>query len=297
MNLPKNLIQKWKHRFNTKQLDRQKRQCFDKTISTVQQLLDMVNSDIERAEILDYAVNVIGRELAYSVAAELLHFGTTPEEREFYIPPESAKRIANENCSLSGVNIISDTYDLDKLRKAVPQVYLNGFHQELSNYTGTYYPEINLVVVENGRHHLSAAAVKNIGSAKLNIYSLKPAFPRMKTDGAYWYTDDVAPLPVYDYRVAVLYELARIKDSFLPDNVYDLTSREFLIPEESSKPNAYRDALLRIQWLELEIGIKNFQIALLKKERSPEKLQKDITSLEEQNRNLKNLIETYMKLD
>ena len=214
----KSLFQKWKQKIDSQHLDNKKKHDYAKTISTVSQVVGSAGNNEERIHILDYAINVIGRELAYSAAAELLHFGNTPEDREYIIPLGSKTWKSNQQFSLAGANIVSDTYDLDKLRKAIPQVFTNGFHQELGNYTGTYYPEINLVIVENGRHHLSAAMTKNLGSAMLYVHSLKEAFPHMKTDGAYWYIDGMKPWTVYDYRVATLYELARMKDLFSHDN-------------------------------------------------------------------------------
>ena len=252
---PKEMFSELKHRIDTRRSNPPKKKRFEKTVQTIHTMLNMADCDDEKAAILDYAINVVGRELVYSVSAELLHSGSTPDNREYVIPLGTITKVARLNCQLDGVNVVIDTYDLEKLKKAIVQVSQNGFHQELSYYTGTFYPEINLVVVENGRHHLSAAAVKNSGSAKLQVCDLKKAFPLLHTDGAYWYINDTTPWPVYDYRIAVLYELARIKYDLFPDAELVFHEREYLTPDVETTDSISRQKEEdRVQAIKLEMS-------------------------------------------
>ena len=186
--------------------------------------------------------------------------------------------IGRKNLSLSGANVISDTYDDKKLRNAIKDVFTNGFHQ-INHYTGTYYPAINLVVVENGRHHLSAAMVKNSGSASLQICDLKKAYEVLKTDGAFWYLDGLRISSVPDARLAILYELARTKDALMLVDV-DYSLAQYPVPQNINPLNAYREEHFRSNLLELELQIKKYQISQLRKE-VPNEDTGDVQSLED----------------
>ncbi len=283
-------LRKWlsRRRSESSQLaDNAKKAAFDEAIRSIRYLLYWTPLDVDKATVLDYAINVIGRDLSYSVAARMLYHGKTPGNSDFTIPAPLSAYHGHRNYSLSGINVISDTYDSDKLSKAISQVFLQGFRQ-INNYTGTYYPDINLVVVENGRHHLSAAAVKNSGSAKLQICDLKEAFSVLKTDGAYWYSDGSSPDQVFDYRVAVLYELARLKNGLmLPGDINDLRDREYPIPSEVNALTAFRESLFRSELLELELGIKKQQISILKGTASEGSWQAEFDRLEQISKDIK----------
>lgn len=261
--------------------DKTKRDNLKHTISTVKQLLNNVEYSSEKAAILEYAINVIGRELAYSVPSDMLRDGETPEGRDYTIPLPSSIHPLKGDYSLVGVNVISEPWEMDKFSKAIARVKLTDFHQEYGHYTGEYYKEINLAVITNGKHHLSAAFEKGAGSAKLQVYSLKDAFPQLKTDGAYWYSDVFSPYRVCDYRVAVLYELARIKhDLMLPENVDKLIEKQFQKEINPRRSDAYEQALHRVSCLELEVAVKNYQLLELRGKLSPQELSEKAQQLE-----------------
>lgn len=251
---------------------------FTRTMASIIDLLSWAATDIEKKEILDYAIEVIGKELSYSIAARMLYWGDTPENINFTIPAPTEAYIGRKNLSLSGANVISDTYDDKKLRNAIKDVFTNGFHQ-INHYTGTYYPAINLVVVENGRHHLSAAMVKNSGSASLQICDLKKAYEVLKTDGAFWYLDGLRISSVPDARLAILYELARTKDALMLVDV-DYALAQYPVPQNINPLNAYREEHFRSNLLELELQIKKYQISQLRKE-VPNEDTGDVQSLED----------------
>jgi len=240
----------------------EKKELFRITISRVRDMLNWANLDVEKTEILNYAIEVIGKELCYSVATEILYIGKEERSFKYWIPMQffAPHEI---NCPLSGINVLSDTYDTGKLRKAIRHVFTDGFRQ-INHYSGTYYPEINLAIIDNGIHHLSAAMVKGEGCAQLQVCSLTDAFSELKTDGAYWYIDNQPPTPVLEPRLAVLYELARIRNELmLPVDVGYLSDRELPIPDIFHPLNNYMESYFRSELLEMELAIKKHQISIL----------------------------------
>ena len=181
-------------------------------METIKNILDYEKGVTARAAFLDFAIHAIGRELEAETTARILHLsGEVPNER-FEIPNILVTE-EYRKASLSAYNAITRPWDTKRLRTAVRQVFEHGFRQEEGYFTGTLYPEINLVVVSDGRHHLTAARMKGTASAKLWVAPLTPCFDTLRTDGAFWYLSEKQDAPVGEYRIAVLYELARQKQA------------------------------------------------------------------------------------
>lgn len=278
-------------------IDNKNREAFSSTLRTIQQLLDSAKLSAQKASILEYAIDIIGKELTFSVPATMLRNGVMPENCDYTIPIPGPTQFEKGNYSLSGLNVISDPWAIDRLGKAIIHVDTDGFRQEYGHYTGIYYKEINLAVITNGKHHLSAAIRKGGGQAKLHVYNLSDAFSRLKTDGAYWYLDDYMPSKVFDYRIAILYELARIKyDLMLPENAKALEEKLFENEINQYRSDAYRQATNRISFLELEIAIKNYQIKKLKQQDSSKELPLEIQKLEEKCDQIRTNLDEWSKM-
>lgn len=179
-------------------------------------------SDSERVSFFDFLIRVISDDMRTSAASEMIYAGKQ-EARDFrqalfpftgWIRPVRAK-VSSEGCT-----VISSVYDWGKLTRATADVEALGFQTRLSNYTGAYYPELDLIAVENGLHHSCVAAqTGRSGVFSVNVYELKRLFPFVHTDGDWWYNSQdpmASPRPVRDVRFAILFELARRKETLLP---------------------------------------------------------------------------------
>lgn len=269
--------------------DKEKQKRFENIIRTVNRELEFVETDIQKGMFIDYVIKIVGEELAWNVASRLIYYAKTPENATYTIPAPMDAYVGKENLSLSALNVVIDTYDFDKLKGAIPSVNMRGFRQEMNNYTGTLYPEIKLAVIENGRHHLAVAVTQNAGSAKLQICSLEKLFPTLRTDGAYWYSSNSAPDEVYDYRIAVLYELARMKHELHIPNEINLKELELPVIDHYDPILLRNEAFFRANILELEVKIRKYQLQLLQGEQRideivPEikKVEKSLAELKEQ---------------
>lgn len=263
---------------------------FNRTIKNIQSLLDQTTRIIDKVNILDYAIDVIGRDLAYSVAAHMLYHEEPLEVNFADFPPIELESTQADDRCLKKANIISTTYSIEKLHKSIPDVYQYDFHQECSNYTATYYPEINLAVVSSGMHHLSSAYVANLGSAEVQVCSLKSAFPYITTDGYSWKENGVDLNFNIDCRIAILYELARMKDALnLPEHLQDLLKNVPLVHKTTNWTRDTPSALIENDVLKLELELKDHWISLLQQKcdcsASPHRLDdlaQDIKRIEDQ---------------
>lgn len=262
-----------------------KRGLFTRTLENVQELLDGADYDTERTDMLNYAIGVIGREIAYTVAARPLYGQDIPADSSYLLPEWKESILCEGVFSLEGVTVISETYKPRKLRAAVRDVFRQGFRQEARkarDTTGILYKELNLFVAGEGKHHLSAAMPKNSGSAEMRVCSLEKMFPVWKTDGAFWYYDGEEPLPVFDCRMAILYELARMKNErMLPSEPYPVKRADvFLPPCGIDAYFSHINYRYELELLETEVHLKQEQIDILRNRQVPADVPQRLTELE-----------------
>lgn len=117
--------------------------------------------------------------------------------------------------------VISTPYARTKWNAALRNLCQSDFDQQhnmLHHYSGNYYPDLKLIVIENGRHHAAAAALKQQGSAEVNVWDLSLCYPYLYTDGAYWQNSSPGAerkryqeRRVSDVRLAILYGMAQYR--------------------------------------------------------------------------------------
>lgn len=208
---------------------------FKNTLHIVESTMDLEKSVTAQVAILDFAIDAIGRELEAETTARILHLrGELPDEYfkiPFDFPFEVTKRV-----NLKEYNVITRPWRIQKLAGAISSVFLYGFRQEMNLYDGTLYPELKLAIIGNGRHHTTAARMKGTASADLTVISLQPVFDQLSTDGAYWYFPNRAKSRVDEYRIAVLYELARKKYDLCQGASFPEPPHEALTDEQKQNP-------------------------------------------------------------
>lgn len=265
--------------------DQKKRDLLVQTLENIKDLLDAADYDAERTDILNYAIGVIAKDVAYCVAARPLYGTDIPLDSSFRLPDWKESIICEGVFSLENVTVISETYKPRKLRSAICEVFRQGFRKEARSdrdTTGILYKEINLFVAGEGKHHLSAAMLKNSGSANMRVCSLEKMFPVWKTDGAYWYHDGETPLPVFDCRMAILYELARMKsERMLPGEPHPVKHPDvFLPPCGIDAYFTHINYRYQLELLETEVALKQEQIDILKSKGAPSNMPECLAALE-----------------
>lgn len=114
---------------------------------------------------------------------------------------------------LSKDTIILLPWDRFRFPDTVRSIYKDEFVYIESNHKAYYYSDIDLCYVHNGNHSITTGIIKKEGIIKADEYDIKGLFKNLTTDGASWYiNNDKEPLKeVFDFRIAILYELARIR--------------------------------------------------------------------------------------
>jgi hypothetical protein len=183
---------------------------YSEMLSTIRKIMDYEENITAKVAFLDFSIDAIGRELEVETTTRILYReGEVPDE-DYNIPIIQECK-ATKRVLLREYNVITRPWDSEKLIKAIYSVFKNGFRQDWQSFNGELYPEIKLAVIANGQHHLTAARLKANASADLRIRPLEPYFDKLTTDGAVWHFTDQQDERVGEYRIAVLYELARQK--------------------------------------------------------------------------------------
>jgi len=195
---------------------------FGRVMQNVRGWVEFAQGDHPRRDaipLLDFLIDTVKEDLRTSAAAELLYAADCdPRDwREALFPFVGwLQDIPREVVPFAGNTVVSSIYDWVKISHSAYDIRNKGFHADWNYFSGVYYPELHLIGINNGLHHSCAAATfQENGEIELNVYSLKRLFPLVTTDGEFWYRREVpgTTLPVLDVRMAILFELARIKDN------------------------------------------------------------------------------------
>lgn len=247
----KGCLTKQRQKRDTKQ---DNKQAFYNALHAVEEVLSFnQDKDISlQIGVYDFCIKAFAREIAASSATQIFKPQHFPYSKDFQIP--FTECYTEENIKFEGHNIAACVWDPARLLGSVKTVLQSGFRQTYGYYTGLYYEELNLIVITNGLHHTSIASLLDTGSAKVGRIRLADYFGVLKTDGERWYRGEGAERQVSqvgDYRIAVLYELARrrgelaaVGKQVLPQNI--TVPHELDIMEENyraiwNEKNYYRN--------------------------------------------------------
>lgn len=168
-------------------------------------------SDIIRFFMQTLKINLFGSDLTRILFASEAQIRTFNDN---FIPrfplPQNHTIERRVNMPVGDNTVVSAPWSKSRWGGAMRHLAHGDFNYSLSYYSGDFFPELQLIRVRNGRHHLALAKLKNQGAIDVNVYPLTLCFPYFKTDGAYWIDKRSGKKePVHEIRFAILYGLAR----------------------------------------------------------------------------------------
>ena len=97
-------------------------------------------------------------------------------------------------------------------------IYLRGipFKYDNLNHMSYFYTYIDLCYVYNGNHSICSGIYYKKGKIKSEVFKLELLFDHIYSDGLYWYNSHTNEklYEVEDFRVAVIFEIAKLKYKF-----------------------------------------------------------------------------------
>lgn len=199
---------------------------FDNAISWAKDIIE--SEDKENAVImLDYMMETIRNDLKYSFLTEIIYsprFETLDITRKTFIPEfyedKNGKVVNVTNKIDKKINLKNDTiiavpYRRGKKMNAIIYLKNNIFKYMEDNHMGKYYEVVNITYIYNGIHSISSGIEldKDSDITVKEVINVSELFPHIYTDGIEWINSH-SKKPVYkvvDFRIAILFELARLK--------------------------------------------------------------------------------------
>lgn len=177
----------------------------------------------ERIAFLEFAIKAVGLDIAGACISEFLHKDVDSMKLLGLFPILYSQRSVSKikDFPTDGKTVVTLPYDWRKAIDAVMDIQREGFIKEENDTNGIYIPEFDMVLVVNGRHHLSAAAAFHKKAyVSVEVHPLKEVFSELKVsqDGENWVMGDKT-YPILDERFAVLYLLAKEVNELKKDQI------------------------------------------------------------------------------
>ncbi|HDR4873404.1 TPA: hypothetical protein QCR24_004278 [Bacillus cereus] len=222
----KNILCKEK---NSPNLEPTPEQRFLYTMEIAHIWLEKENDSLQKKILLNYMMDVIRKDFKTSVITTIFyreeHF--KDYNRQIFFPMsyynENGKELkihdpSNKesiNINLQDECVIPIPWNRKRMKDAVKEIYKRDFIFDPYNHESTYYTPIDVCHIESGNHSIAAGIGHMKGEIMSKKIDISKAFPHLLSDGAYWYNVHTKEklYPVFDYRVAILFELAKLKNT------------------------------------------------------------------------------------
>ncbi len=190
---------------------------FDRAVSSVNALAMGAENRMQIAAVYDLAIWAIGRSVAADGCSAIMLGKYVADNHDISyetFPFLKEARLGKSVIDLSKCNAYTGCWSYDRVASTVASLFEFGYVQPSSS-NGIYYPEIRLAVMLNGRHHTTWGTYLRDCNVNLDVISLAPYFDLVRTDGAFYDFENQCHEPqhirVQDYRMAVLFQLAKIR--------------------------------------------------------------------------------------
>ena len=236
---------------------KRKKDAYYKTLSSI---LRAVPNKMESVDYLTFAIDILGKELAYSNQAEMLSSGGQRLQTAINIDYQSQGSIYNLN--LAPYNVVSRGYSDKKYAEAALDDYTLGHIPDKNKVTGLLLRDIGLVIITNGRHHTAVADIKGTAFAhKLDVVRLRDFNDEMMKDLFKWAYKKAVPdcegLNDFHFQLALMLDIAKEREKLAWKNWWT-------IPQEIREKPDYEIAIME---LENELEVLRQEIRILRHRR------------------------------
>lgn len=190
----------------------------------------------ERLHLLNFLLTIVKKDIQFDLLSEIFYKEQkyiTDLTRKCFIPlwyvdekgnEKKLEPIGKKRVNLSETTTIVIPWKLTSMRNAIINIAKNGFKYSKENHSPAYYfTEMDLCYIKSGNHHIASGIIQNSGYVEAVVYDTTLLFHHIATDGGYWlnahtkkplaFSDSFNRMTfekVFDFRIAVLYELARM---------------------------------------------------------------------------------------
>ena len=191
----------------------------------VRQTLEYEKEKKDQIIILNYMLDVVRNDLKYDLLTTIL-YSSEYFTKEISLPfpsyyyDEQGNEVETDSnygqekdVDLSENCVLVLPWNRDRLRNSIKNIYKNEFKYHSSNHLAYYYTHVDICYAYNGLHSISSGIGHKKGFIKASERDVSRLFNHVHTDGLYWFNahNNEKIGEVFDFRIAILYELAKIK--------------------------------------------------------------------------------------
>lgn len=204
---------------------------YKNAMAYIERILNEKMKDEDKIVILDFVSEMVKKDLQSNVITTIFysedHFKKNltrllpplyfdENNVEHYFQPEDASNYS-KNIDLSTDCVLVMPWNKDRLPKNILNIFKNGFIHHPSNHMAYYYTELDICYVYNGTHSITSGIGYKNGLITAEVFQMNRIFEHIRTDGLHWYSthNNIQLGEVYDFRVAIIYEIAKIKYNLL----------------------------------------------------------------------------------
>ncbi|WP_121639678.1 DUF6710 family protein [Virgibacillus sp. Bac330] len=209
---------------------------YESFLSLVHGWLGERNELEEKLQLLHFLSSIVKRDIQVDLLSEVYYKEEgkiTNLLREAFIPltyidskgeRRRLESAGKERVNLDEVVTIAIPWKRPRMRDAIINIAKKGFIFHSNNHMGSYFKEIDLCYITSGNHSIASGIVQKSGYIEVDSYEIEQLFEHISTDGEYWinahtnerltFWDGGDFIKVVDFRIAVLYEMAKIKHQY-----------------------------------------------------------------------------------
>lgn len=196
---------------------------FEFTMDYVEFTLQFEKTIEDKINMIDFFMEMIRKDIQYDLMSKFLYNSMDgieidhPFPIEYFIDAPDVKNSAilirkDKVIDLSKNTVILLPWDRYAFSGILKSINENGFKYIKSNHRGYFYSDVDICYVYNGNHSIATGIIKRQGQIKVKEYDIKGLFKDLATDGLSWYINgEKHETKVFDFRIAILYEIAKIK--------------------------------------------------------------------------------------
>lgn len=196
---------------------------YRQTMQTIHLFLNNVSTQEEKLHILNTVAEIIKNDIKYSWLSDIIYKENIREIRGFFpcfqFKDENGKQIETRMFKEKQIDLRKDIVIAIPHRKysfirQMTQLHKNDFVFSETNHLGVYVKGLDISYVYNGIHSVVGGILNKKGYILLDVLDITKLYNHIYFDGDYVYDSHKKEKigNLCDYRLAVLFEISKLKD-------------------------------------------------------------------------------------
>lgn len=198
---------------------------YDNAVSFAHKALEEYKDKYDKIELLDYLMKTIRVDIQYDYLSKII-YQKKPNSLANIIPSYYINESNQKSYIYSGnlidikLNdkvVLTFPWEQSRIFRILPVVKKKGFKYMPLNHYSQYYTQLDICYVTNGNHSIMAGIHYSDGVIQSEIFDVALLYDHLNTDGVSWLSthSNCILSAVKDFRIAILYEISRIKYNLL----------------------------------------------------------------------------------